>query len=128
VCQNHKILLICLFVTGENVKCRLIRTTLMTLYLAVCSIAEAGMEHVRRAAAPTSFALSLSFCFSEHASHAWGFIVKFLRLEPWWLWLPDCCIPNTGDFFLTMWMSVHVPARVPTFNNKKAVLSQVFWV
>jgi len=25
-------------------------------------------------------------------------------------------------------MSVHVPARVPTFNNKKAVLSQVFWI
>jgi len=41
--------------------------------------------------------------------------------------LPDCCILNTGDF-LTMWISVHVPARVPTFNNKKAVPSQVFWV
>ena len=36
--------------------------------------------------------------------------------------------PKYGRLFLTLWMSVHVPARVPTFNNKKAVLSQVFWV
>jgi len=44
----------------------------------------------------------------------------------WGLGLPDCCILNTGDF-LTVWISAHVPARVPTFNNKKAALSQVFF-
>jgi len=42
--------------------------------------------------------------------------------------LPDCCIPNTGDLFNHVNMTVHVPASVPIFNNKKTVLSQVFWV
>jgi len=44
------------------------------------------------------------------------------------LGLPDCCIPNTGDFFNHVNVCSYVSARVPTFNNKKAVLSRVFWV
>jgi len=38
------------------------------------------------------------------------------------LGLPDCCNQNTGDFFKPC--DVHGSARVPTFKNKKAVLSQ----